>query len=59
MDQALEELDEPLGVHRPFVDLETQLPRRPIADTILAAWRTAEPVTTGVCPTGAHVVPAW
>ena len=34
-------------------------PRCPIAETILTAWRTAEAVTTGVWPTGAHVVPAW
>ena len=34
-------------------------PRCPIAETILTAWRTAEAVTTGVCPTGAQVVPEW
>jgi hypothetical protein len=27
-----------------------------MAETIFIDWRTAGPVTTGVCPTGAHVV---
>jgi hypothetical protein len=58
MNYGLEELDEPLGVHGSSWTWKLSSPRWPMAETILTECRTAELTTTGVCPTGAQVVPA-